>query len=194
MKTTIAVISLLALGASSLLMAGEAESTNTTMTSQPASSYSDGGWFAGVGADYMFDAEEVFFNGHFGYDFGSGSSLFLEAGWISNEDSGFPAAVDVDIVPITIDYKYEFAFSDTFGLYVGAGVGGANVDVSAGFVSGDDWVLAAQAFAGLVFEVTPNFEIYTGLRYLWVDDADVLPANSNGFDDVGIGAGIRFNF
>ena len=114
MKANTLVTAVLALAGSSLLMAGEAESTNTTMTSQPASSYSDGGWFMGAGADYMFDAEEVFFNGHFGYDFGSGSSLFLEAGWISNEDSGFPAAVDVDIVPITIDYKYEFAFSDTF--------------------------------------------------------------------------------
>ena len=97
MKANTLVTAVLALAGSSLLMAGEAESTNTTMTSQPASSYSDGGWFMGAGADYMFDAEEVFFNGHFGYDFGSGSSLFVEAGWISNEDSGFPAVVDVDI-------------------------------------------------------------------------------------------------
>ena len=193
MKSTTAFATILALGASPLLMAGEAETTQTTVT-QPSPVYSDGGWFLGGGADYMLDAEEVFYNGHLGYDFGNGSSLFLEAGWLGEEQSGFPANIDLDIVPITIDYKYEFAFTDSFGLYVGAGVGGANVDISAGFVSDDEWVLTAQAFAGLVFEVTPSFEIYTGVRYLWMDDVSLAGANVDSLDDFGVGAGIRFNF
>ena len=100
----------------------------------------------------------------------------------ANADFGAHAKLTAVVQPSTGIYHYSGA------------VDLADKLVDRGFVSGDDWVLAAQAFAGLVFEVTPNFEIYTGLRYLWVDDADVLPANSNGFDDVGIGAGIRFNF
>jgi len=179
------------------LQAGDAVSTNTQSYQAPMAPTQHQGWYLGAGVDYMIDSEEPFYNGHLGYDFGNGSSLFLESGWLGEEqDPSFliPISADVDIVPITINYKYEWMFTDSFGLYVGAGLGGSNVDVSAGPVSDDEWVFTAQAFAGLVYNVTPNFEIYAGARYLWMDDISLFGANIDDLDDVGVGAGIRFNF
>ena len=66
--------------------------------------------------------------------------------------------------------------------------------VSAGFVSDDQWEFTAQAFAGVVYNVSPNFEIYAGARYMWLDDVSLFGANIDDLDDVGVGAGIRFNF
>ncbi|WP_193213565.1 outer membrane protein [Luteolibacter marinus] len=176
------------------LMAGEAEMTNTTIYSEPAPTQHQG-WFLGGGADYMFDAGDVFYNGHLGYNFGNGSSLFLESGWLGEEETVFPfLQADVDIIPVTLNFKQEFMFNERFGFYAGAGAGAANVDVAAGLVNEDDWVLSAQAFAGVVYNVTPNFELYTGVRYLWMDDVDIAGANLGKFDGLGVGAGLRFNF
>jgi opacity protein-like surface antigen len=195
MKTTTAVTLALALAAPSVLLAGEAEYTNTTTTTAPMTYSSDHvGWYLGGGVDYLFDAEEPFYNGHLGYDFGGGHSLFLESGWIGTEEFVFPVNIDLDIVPITLNYKYEYMFNERFGLYVGLGAGASNVDVAAGLVSDDDWVFTAQGFAGLVYNVSENFEIYAGGRYIWVDDISLFGANFDNFDDVGAGLGIRFNF
>jgi opacity protein-like surface antigen len=198
MKTiqSLAVTSVLAFPC--LLQAGEVEATNTT-SYQPMPSYSQHrGWYLGGGVDYLIDAEEPFYNGHLGYDFGNGSSLFLESGWLGVEEEPsflFPfLAADVDVVPVTLNYKHEFMFTDAFGLYVGLGAGASGVDVSAGFLEDDDWVFTAQAFAGLVYNATPNFEIYAGARYMWLDDVSLFGANIDDLDDVGVGAGIRFNF
>ena len=179
------------------LQAGEAVSTTTQSYQAPMTTTQHQGWYLGGGVDYMIDAEEPFYNAHLGYDFGNGSSLFLESGWLGEEEDPsflFPFAADLDIVPITIHYKYEWMFNDAFGLYVGAGLGASNVDISAGPVGDDDWVFTAQAFAGLVYNVTPNFEIYAGARYVWLDDVSVFGANFDDLDDIGVGAGIRFNF
>ncbi|MEK7949361.1 outer membrane protein [Luteolibacter soli] len=179
------------------LKAGEAVSTNTQSYQAPMTTTQHQGWYLGAGVDYMFDAEEPFYNGHVGYDFGNGSSLFLESGWIGEEEDAsflFPFSADVDIVPVTINYKYEWMFNDHFGVYAGLGLGAANVDVSAGLASGDDWSFMAQAFAGVVYNVTPNFEIYAGARYMWIDDVSLLGTSIDDLDDVGLGAGIRFNF
>lgn len=195
MKTTTAV-TLALLAAPSMMLAGEAEYTNTTTTTSAPPSYSSDhvGWYLGGGVDYLFDAEEPFYNGHLGYDFGGGHSLFLESGWLGTEEFVFPFNVDIDIVPITLNYKYEYMFNERFGLYAGLGAGASNVDVNVGFVSDDDWTLTAQAFAGLVYNVSENFEIYGGARYLWIDDPDLFGATFDKFDDVSAGVGVRFNF
>jgi opacity protein-like surface antigen len=198
MKPTIAIIATV-LASPALLHAGEAETTQTTLyRPEPAAAMQHQGWFLGGGADYLFDAEEPFYNGHLGYDFGNGSSLFLESGWLGQEEEPsflFPFfTADVDVVPVTLNYKYEYLFTETFGLYAGVGAGASNVDVSAPFVSDDDWVFTAQAFAGVVFNVSPNFEIYAGGRYVWLDDVDLFGTRIEDLDDFGAGAGIRFNF
>ena len=196
MNTTIALAAAIALATPSLLMAGEAQYTNTATTGTITTSAANPHWFIGGGADYMVDSEEGFYNGHLGYDFGNGHALFLESGWMGQEETAFPFLVniDIDIVPVTFNYKYRYNFSDSFGFYAGLGLGAASVDVNAGFASDDEWVFTAQAFTGLVYNVSENFEIYGGVRYMWMDDVSLFGANVDDLDDWGVGGGIRFNF
>ena len=201
MKPLIATTAILVLATSSRLMAGEAETTQTTTYQAPPTMHTQHqGWYVGAGADYMFDAGEVFYNGHVGYDFGTGSSIFLESGWLGDDSNRgnalFPFAFgsNLDIVPITFNYKREFMFTDSFGLYMGVGAGAANVDFSTFGFSDDDWTFTAQAFAGVVYNVSPAFEIYAGVRYAWLDDVRIGGARFDDLDDVGVGGGIRFNF
>lgn len=196
MKSTLNLATLVLLGPPVLLTAGEVTTyTPTYETAPPVTEHQ--GWFFGAGADYMTDADETFYNAHIGYDFGAGNSIFLESGWFGAEERPsflFPFTVDVDIVPITLNYKYEYMFSEVFGVYLGFGAGASRISVDVGFADDDDWVFTAQAFAGVIFNVTPNFEVYAGARYMWLDDMDLFGADIDDLDDIGVGAGFRFNF
>jgi len=177
----------------------------------PATSYESYCWFLGGGGDYMFDSEEMFWNGHIGYNLSEASSIFLEAGWMGEEDEftieyliGETAPIlvtedidiDIDIVPVTLNYKYEWALGDRLSWYLGAGLGAANIDVEVeDFGSDDEWTFMAQAFTGLVYEFTPAFEGYLGVRYMWLDEPDFgEDADLDSFDDIGAGVGLRLNF
>lgn len=152
-------------------------------------------WFIGGGGDYLFDSEEDYWNAHFGYNFNDASALFVEVGWVGREDDFGGGTADIDMVPITLNYKYEYEFAENWSWYIGAGLGAGNVDVELpGGVSDDDWNFVAQAFTGIVYEITPSFEIYAGFRYLWIDDTTILDEDVDNLDDWGIGAGLRFNF
>ncbi|MCW1883234.1 porin family protein [Luteolibacter flavescens] len=196
MKYTTLLASALALSITAA-HAGDAVATSPQTYSSPMTNPDHIGWYLGAGVDYLTDAEEAFYNGHVGYDFGNGSSLFLESGWIGQDESPsffFPFSTDVDVVPVTLNYKYEYKFTEKFGFYVGAGAGASYVDVNAGPLSDDDWVLTLQGFAGVVYNVSETFEVYAGARYMWLDDVSLFGANVDDLDDVGVGAGIRFNF
>jgi len=169
--------------------------------------YESYGWFLGGGGDYMLDAEEAYWNGHIGYNLSDVSSIFLEVGWMGEDedvsvDIGVTAPnivdleVDIDIVPVSLNYKYEWALSDQLSWYLGVGLGAANIDVEVeDFGSDDEWTFMAQAFTGLVYEFTPAFEGYLGVRYMWFDEPDFGDdVDLDNFDDFGVGAGLRFNF
>ncbi|MDP3849257.1 MAG: outer membrane beta-barrel protein [Luteolibacter sp.] len=180
--------------------------------STPPTTYDSYCWFLGGGGDYLFDSEEIYWNGHIGYNFSDSSSIFLEAGWIGSDDEVTVATegsindepviiledtnIDIDIVPVTLNYKYEWALGDRLAWYLGVGAGAANIDVEVGgFGSDDEWTFMAQAFTGLVYEFTPAFEGYLGVRYMWFDEPDFGDDGDLGdFDDWGAGLGLRFNF
>ncbi len=172
-----------------------AEQYGTSPGLPPSDSMS---WFVGGGADYMFDElEEFYFYGQVGFKVSPESALFLEAGWVGSEDDmniqGVNVSADLDIIPVTLNYSYEFAITDELSMYLGGGLGAANSDLEVSAqgssASQDEWVFMMQGFAGLIYEFTPAFEGYAGMRYMWLDDPfDVA------LDDWGIGAGVRFNF
>ena len=181
-------------------------------------------WFAGASAGYLLDFEEDMYHGHIGVDLPVRGawrhSIFAEVGWTETDESFIyePDGIatvdsDLDILPVTLNYKLERDFSSGLNVYFGAGAGIAYVDYEStinqppGFTpgvvnnSGDDTVFAAQIFAGLGYDVTPNFEVYGGARWIYIDDADTgsfAPAPSPGAtafdDDVLIEAGLRYNF
>lgn len=150
----------------------------------------------------MFDElEELYWYGQVGSKLSAQSALFLELGWIGYEDDasfgGVSVSADLDIVPITLNYSYEFDFTDRLSMYLGGGLGTAYSELegtASGFGTGfsssqDDWVFMFQGFSGLMYEFTPALEGFVGLRYMWFDD----PLGVE-LDDWGIGAGVRFNF
>lgn len=171
---------------------------DTTPAPAPAASY-ESCWFLGGGGDYLLDSEETYWNGHIGYNLSDASSLFLEVGWVGDDEDFSVGNIDfnVDIVPVTFNYQYEWALCDQLSWYLGVGAGAASIDVDAGdFWSDDQWSFMAQAFTGLVYEFTPSVEGYLGVRYMWFDEPDFNEggADLNDFDDFGVGAGLRFNF
>lgn len=174
----------------------------------PATSYESYGWFLGGGGDYMLDSEEMYWNGHIGCKLSEASSIFLEAGWMGEDEDVTveyldgsvlvteDVEIDIDIVPVSLNYKYEWAFNESLSWYLGVGLGAANIDVEVeDFGSDDEWTFMAQAFTGLVYKFTPDFEGYLGVRYMWLDEPDFGDdADLDSFDDFGVGLGLRINF
>ncbi len=183
--------------------------TTTEVYSQPAASQEGWQWFAGASAVYLFDYEEVLYTGNVGVKspwspLGFATSFFVEGGFMEQDNdgednlgiagiAGSPVDVDLKIVPVTLNVKFEKAFNDNIGLYLGGGVGSAHTKLSSngafGF-SDTEWVLTAQVFAGVNFRINDSSEVYTGARWVYFDDADGYQLD----DDFGAEVGYRFHF
>lgn len=117
--------------------------------------------------------------------------------------TGQPTGYDLDIMPLTLNIKFERPLTGNLNGYFGGGLGMARVDFSAdaggfGSFGDDDWVFTAQLFAGLSYNVTPAFEVYGGARWIYYDDADFSAGGVSGTlemdDDFLIELGLRYNF
>lgn len=178
-------------------------------------------WFAGTSVGYLDDMDDEFWGFHVGaeklVDCYS-HALFLEVGWTGDDDKGsiyappgtvflYPRTykVDVDIVPITLNYKFEAPLfgSERFHWYIGAGLGAMYGDIdlkvtdSMGYSSkssNDDWIFYAQTAAGIVWNLSDRFEIFGGARYSWFDDINVGGETYNGSDQAMGEVGLRYNF
>lgn len=184
------------------VFAGTTQITETA----PAPVYSDNtwDWFVGGTAGYLFEADEDIYTFQFGANSpwsvsGWSVALFVEAGWTENHDTfagpGPGGSPVLDIVPITFNGKLERALTGNLTAYVGGGLGPTYVegDYSPAFGgSQDDWVLSAQAFAGVAYKVTTNFELFTGARWLWLDDPNFDGTKLGG--DFSVEGGLRFYF
>ncbi|RYD54029.1 MAG: porin family protein [Verrucomicrobiaceae bacterium] len=194
MKHSTSLAIALCLFSAAAAKAGEPAAAPTSYT--PAATGPLWTWFAGGSVGYFFDNEEAYYTLHFGAKIAeTGSvthSLFVEG--LYTETESFGGIVDTDVIPVTLNYKADFALNSKLSAYVGAGVGGAFVDSEAGAFSDDSVELAAQVFAGLGYNVTDNFEIYSGVRWLWVDDSEIANVSVEVGDDVGAELGLRFKF
>jgi opacity protein-like surface antigen len=95
---------------------------------------------------------------------------------------------------VTLNYKFDYYFTDSLSFYAGAGVGAAFVSNDFPGFSDDSVELAAQIFAGIGYDLTPNFQIYPGARWIWIDDSDIAGVAVDIGDDVGLELGARFKF
>lgn len=128
---------------------------------------------------------------------GFDTAIFLEGGYTKkNEDSTFRNLVptgpttslinpgiavihsNLEIVPLTLNLKLERQLTGSLSYYLGGGLGIAFTDFDASIdstfgpnvkVSKNDVVFAAQAFAGLVYNFNPHFEVFGGARWIYVD-------------------------
>ncbi|MGB2401902.1 MAG: outer membrane protein [Akkermansiaceae bacterium] len=140
-------------------------------------------------------------------------AFFLEVGYTEQDESvsfslGDEGMIDADfeteIIPITLNYKYECVLSDQLNWYAGAGAGIALVDLKAVSDNGqttesfsdDDEVFYAHIFAGLVYNVNEALELFAGARYIFMDDTNLGGTSSDapldGAAQYEIGA--RYNF
>jgi opacity protein-like surface antigen len=185
--------------------AGTSSTVQTTY--EPAPAQQEWQWFVGASATYLFDYEEVLYTGNVGVKspwspMGFATSFYLESGFMEQDNDGAAnlglgingnAGVDIDlkVVPITANVKFEKAFTDQFGYYFGAGIGSARTELSSvGIESYDEWVLTAQVFTGVNYRVNDHAEIYTGARWVYFDDADNYQLD----DDFGAELGFRWHF
>ena len=225
MRSAVLLGSVLSAVASGLACAGESYPP-APATSEPASLWN---WFAGASGGVQGDDTDAFWSGHVGVEkiYGRNShAIFLDVAFseisddyvnngppfVISDPGGPPVGVltgdkivtDVDIVPVTLNYKYEYAITPCIGWYIGAGLGVAfadsevKVDGGGGKLADEsDEVFYAQAFTGITWNVTQQFEVFGGARYYYLDAIDVGDSqlDSGGSqDDWVLEAGVRFNF
>lgn len=161
-------------------------------------------WFAGGSVGYLTDQDEAMYSLHAGMEYRIPDergfhAIYLQVGFTQDDAdySYFPnipgaisqeASIDVDIIPITLNYKYEVALTERLNGYLGIGAGIAIVDGSYDWSwsqavpppnnegdGSDDWSdvrFYGEVFAGLSYEISDSFELYTGLRYIFMDEED----------------------
>ena len=140
-------------------------------------------------------------------------SAYLEVAWLTgdmgvegiatNLTSGaafgnelvlFSETLDIDIVPVTINFKAEHNIYGPIGGYLSGGVGYAWTNVSGSDFDETDGGFYAQAAAGLVWNVTESFDIYGGARWVYLDSLDFGDTGFELEDTLGWEVGARFNF
>jgi hypothetical protein len=185
------------------------------MPMEPAPAPSLWSWFAGGSVGYLTDAEEEFYSVHLGAEKHVGETshaLYLEVGYFEFSESGIFEDIastdgpigydlDVDFIPVTLNYKFERPLFNNVNYYLGAGAGAMFIDGD----SDDDTVFTAQASFGLVWNVSERFEIFGGGRWLYLDEVEFsnrveygegqfFDAKSDSSDDWLAEIGLRFNF
>jgi len=214
-KTLIAV-SGLALAATA--QAGEEASAKQVIA--PIAAICNWSWFAGGSAGVIDgdDWDEDIYTLHIGKERKCAGdkcsqAIYLEVGFTESDftesEGGFSeeplitTSTDIEIIPITLNYKYECELSDKLNWYAGAGAGIALVDVDIETsVSGDnggptsesddDTAFYGHIFAGLVYNVSDTIEVFGGARYIFMDD--VLGGESLLDEEVHYELGARYNF
>jgi opacity protein-like surface antigen len=160
----------------------------------------------GVSAGYLTDAKEEYIAARFGTEFRSNTSLAhigeFEVGYTSQNEGGIKAS----FMPVTVNYRAQFAGSGPFGGYVGVGAGMALTKVSFfiehlamtksyGYeVSEQNWSFTTQVFAGATYKFAPTSYLTLGARYIWIDDVKLFGTRADVGDDTVLEAGLHFRF
>lgn len=128
----------------------------------------------------LIDGSADYTSGRFGTGYGEGT------GYIPM----FAADVDVEVIPFTANVKLERTLVGGLGGYVTAGVGFAMASVElAGAEIADETGFYAQASAGLLYNITPSFEVFGGARWVHLDSLDVGLNDGFAWE-----LGLRYNF
>lgn len=121
------------------------------------------------------------------------------------------ACFDLEVIPVTLNYKLEKPITQSLNGYLGIGAGVAFIDAEAKIGnmkdSDDDVVFYGQLFAGVLYNVNPSFELFAGARLIYFDEPSFNLFNTNvdidDIDDAGyevhntdvlLEAGARINF
>ena len=174
-------------------------------------------WFAGGSVGHVTgDWDEEIYTLHVGAEYKCPTSncshaIFLEAGYTEKNDTfglssvpggppSFFEEIEAEIIPITLNYKYECSINENLSWYIGAGAGIALFEGTTSIEGNqEDTVFYAHAFAGLTYNISESFELFAGAKYIFMDDPDFFtgsPLEDDFTLDEGIQIelGARFNF
>lgn len=161
-------------------------------------------WFAGASAGYVTGFDQGMYSLQAGVELQDPASkgshaFYLEIAYTGDDASfgftpGLPGAateearIDVDVIPITLNYRYEAAITENWNWYAGLGLGCAIVDTSYdwswsqavpppnnhGGGSEDDTSVRfyGDLRAGVTFDVSDSFRFLAGVRYVMMDEED----------------------
>ncbi|MBI3884386.1 MAG: outer membrane beta-barrel protein [Opitutae bacterium] len=149
----------------------------------------------GATAGYLVDGKTGYYTAHIAHQFKSanpGIAHFAEFEIGYTHDSEGPASLD--IVPVMVNYRAEFAPTGKFGAYLGAGAGASRVKINVFSFSESDSAFSYQGFAGLTYKATESTTLTLGARYLWIGDANLFGVAARVGDDVSLEAGVRIKF
>ncbi len=124
----------------------------------------------------------------------------LEGGLRDSAATGLlSTGYELNIVPLTLNARFERQFYKGLGGYFGAGIGMAWVDLDAdagsfGTFQDDDWVFTAQIFGGLQYRFNEQFDLFAGARWIYLEDADLGGGSLSLDDDLLLELGARFHF
>ncbi|HEY0864201.1 MAG TPA: outer membrane beta-barrel protein [Lacunisphaera sp.] len=152
----------------------------------------------GADAGYLLDSEEEYLSARLGFEFKAQEALShqieLEIGYSQADEAGLSA----DILPVTLNYRLQAAGTGGFGYYAGLGAGFARTSIDGASIFGPvrlrDTSFAAQAFAGVTYQVGPSTTLSLGAKYIWIDDANFAGSTVEVGDDVALQAGFSFKF
>ena len=194
------------------------------MAPAPAPSSCWDGWFAGAtygqfdtepSLDGEFDLEDGeysdfdfdMFTLHVGRDLdtqflGCDLAAYFEIGFLMGDlsysefrSNGFDSgSLDLDIIPLTFNIKAERALFAGVKGYITAGIGYAFTQMDIGPISLGDGGFYAQASIGLAYDITPNWEIFGGARWLYLSSLDFGIPGAEIDDAVAWEVGLRYNF
>jgi len=102
--------------------------------------------------------------------------------------------IDIDIIPVTLNFMAERNLIGGLGLYLGAGAGYAFTDIDAFGESDTDGGFIAQASAGLVYNFTESFEMFGGARWMYLESLNFGDSDLELDDTIGWEIGVRMNF
>jgi hypothetical protein len=159
------------------------------------------------------DVEFDMYTFHFGRDFGCNSGFdmaaYLEIGFLTGDmtvssdlitptgrTNLFHDTLDLDIVPVTANFKVEHVVFGPVGAYLSGGIGYAWTRVESDDLGFDesDGGFYAQAAAGLVWNINESFELFGGARWAYLEGLDFGDSGFELENTLGWEVGARFNF
>ncbi|MGC4014379.1 MAG: outer membrane beta-barrel protein [Luteolibacter sp.] len=173
-------------------------------------------WFVGASAGYLIDFDEPMITAQFGKDLpvnlgGWCMAAYLEVGYTDKNDNRafnpqrIPINIDeeLQVIPLTLNLKFERPISDNLNFYFGGGLGVAFTEFEsrslAAQIKENDTSFAAQVFIGLAYNVSKDFQVIGGARWMYVDfDSPGVPPIGDGDLDFSsqafIELGVRYKF
>ena len=136
-------------------------------------------------------------------------AAYLEVGWLDGDmtfkGSGtagmtnvynwsYSEKVDIDVVPVTINFKVEHAVYGPVSAYLTGGAGYAWSKVSGFGSDSTDGGFYGQLSAGLIYNINQQFEVFAGARWLYLQGVNMGDSDLELNNEFAWEVGLRYNF